>query len=498
MQATRTIATWRRTTLRLWIHRNRHWLVVGAGLLLAGWIGRAVASEGPSRTMALGLGAAVGGGSLVWWGFRGRVREHFLAVEAPVLLLLASQLVFRIRDAEALAEDPLDTAGLFRVACVGAALGLGFLAATSPQRRVVAERLTTRPFRLYLLYIAVVFLGAIPSLNPPLTAYRGVELLTGAVVVAGAYRMAREEAVQRILTTLFWWLVALLGTVWLGVLVAPSLALNHLERSPIPWQLNGVFPAVSSNGIGTLGVMITLWSLASLLGRQRSHLASPRILLGLTAVGAASLILAQYRTGYVAMMAGLLVLLALHSRVTLVWAMVVVAMVGALWGALLIEQAQPVLLRGQSIEQAARLSSRIKWWALALEVWEESPVIGRGLLTGTRFEVLAEVGRTRTSTIHGTWVEALVGTGIVGVMLVGGSFFIVYRRTLRLATWRSDDLVPAVLLTLLLVRSATGSTFEVVGMPSILVLALALRSRDAIARPARVGLPPSPAVRSRR
>ena len=156
----------------------------------------------------------------------------------------------------------------------------------------------------------------------------------------------------------------------------------------------------------------------------------------------------------------------------------------ATWGAEVLERAQPVVIRGASLDEAARLSSRIQWWSDALPVWRESPVIGKGLLTGTRFEVLAQLGRTKTSTIHGTWIEALVGTGLIGVACLAGAIATIGRRAFVEAVRAGGRLVPVALFIVLLTRSITGSTIEVFGAPYLLmvVFAITLPHRSLIER----------------
>ena len=164
----------------------RIWLLVPLGLFLAWWAGSAVASEGPRRTFALSLAALAVGVPTVKAILGRRVRPGFIAVEVPVLLLLLSTLVFRGRSADQLAYDPLDPAAQFRVLCVAVALILGAAALISrPHATPSNGRLTSLPIRLYFLYVFVVFLGAPISINLPLTAYRGVELLTGLIVIVG-------------------------------------------------------------------------------------------------------------------------------------------------------------------------------------------------------------------------------------------------------------------------------------------------------------------------
>jgi O-antigen ligase len=110
-------------------------------------------------------------------------------------------------------------------------------------------------------------------------------------------------------------------------------------------------------------------------------------------------------------------------------------------------------------------------------VWQRSPLIGGGLLTATRFEVLAPLGDTYTAGIHSTWVEALVGTGLIGLALLSLSFLVTCKRALVTAV-RSGDLVPVLLLAVLGVRTITGNTFEAFNYAAILYFWLALSLSD--------------------
>jgi O-antigen ligase len=434
-----------------------------------------VAADESRQPIALGLGVVGLAAPVAWLVVRPRLKEAALFIEGPVVLLLLSTLVFRIRDAQALATDPVDTAGAYRIACVGLAGVLGALAVTQPARADVG-RSTSRPFRLYCLYIFVVALGAPLSIDPLLTAYRAVELAIGAVVVVGAYRVGGDDALRRLEVLFFWWLVALITTVWIGAAVAPGEAFFQIE-SPIPWQLHGVWPNVSANGTGTAGGMLAIWSIALLVSRRDVVPARRSYLILFVLLGLATLVFAQYRTGYVAVPLAIVVIALVRSRLLTTWLVIAAVLVSTAWGAYIVQGAEPVVLRGQSRANASQLSSRLYFWEQAIPVWEESPIIGKGLLTGTRFEVLAELGRTVTSSIHGTWIEALVGTGIIGIAVLALWFINLSARAFREAI-RRGRLVPAVLLAFIFVRSLTGSTFEVFGAPAVLLLVFALSLPD--------------------
>jgi O-antigen ligase len=174
------------------------------------------------------------------------------------------------------------------------------------------------------------------------------------------------------------------------------------------------------------------------------------------------------------------VLLALRNRRML---LVSILLGTAIWmaflGPQLLEQAAPFLLRGQTTEEARGLTSRVEWWEASIPVWEKSPLVGRGLLTGTRFEVLARLGLRDTGGIHSTWVEVLVGTGLIGLGLLLASAAVSVRRALTLALSPGGAVLPLLLLTVMLVRSVTGNTFESFqGLETVTFMWLALSLGD--------------------
>ncbi|HXF97236.1 MAG TPA: O-antigen ligase family protein [Gaiellaceae bacterium] len=394
----------------------------------------------------------------------------YFAIEVPLALLLLSTLVFRIRDAESLADNPLDSAALYRLACVGGAALLGCL--TLLRTPIRAERVATPPAVLfYAGYVAVVFLGAPLSLNLQLTAYRGVELAVGLLVIVAAVSYAGREAVARLERGLFLFLVLLVLSVWIGVVVFPGQAIGW-GNSPIPFQIQGVLPVVSSNGVGETGALLLLWSLAARVSGRSGGVWNVTVM----ALGAVTLVAGQYRTGYFALAVALMLLLVTRGRrlLALLAALAVVATLA--WSASSITRAaEPYLLRGQTREQAAELSGRVRLWENSIPVWRESPLLGKGLLTATRFEVLARLGYGTVSTIHGTWVEALVGTGIAGVSLLVLFLVSLWRSALRDLLSRQGLVYPAMILAFISVRSITGPSFEVFGVSMLLLLVLAYR-----------------------
>jgi O-antigen ligase len=205
--------------------------------------------------------------------------------------------------------------------------------------------------------------------------------------------------------------------------------------------------------------------------------------------GAICLLFAQYRTGYVAIAVGIVVLLIVRRKWILIGTLGALGALGVVASSLF-ESIIPgpsilsFVLRGQSIARATKLSGRDTLWSAALPVWRHSPIIGNGLETASRFDVLAGLGRGFTATLHSTWVEALVGTGVVGTVLIASCVILVGWRAFRLAM-SGGRLVPLLVVGTLIVRSATGTSFEAFSLESMLFLtmAMALRRRQPFEPP---------------
>ncbi|SRR6266545_1972709 len=438
-------------------------VVIGAGATLT--VGP------PWAVILLGLSAATLCGVLLYR----LAGSSIFGIEVPLVLLLSSTTVWRIRSSMDLADNPLDTAGTVRIGQILLATLLALLALLLPRAQTLRTPLPT-PWWLYAAYILVVFLGAPLSVDAPITAYRGVELAAGFLLLLAARRVA-SDGLARVEATLYWATVVGLAAVWAGVVLFPKLAVGHLINAPvpIPWQIQGVYPVVSSNSVGTSGVLLFFWTIGRAPHRWPGRRWRPATL---STLGVASLLAAQYRTGYVIFAVGIVVLLAVRRRWILLILLAALLCFLLAYKPGIVADAAPYALRGATVEQAKGLNSRISWWSAALPAWQESPLLGKGLLTGTRFEVLPRLGLVDVSSIHGTWVEALVGTGIVGCGLLALAYL--------LALWRSissADHVALLVLMVILVRSMTGSSIESFGAVGLLFLWAACPSevRDRVA-----------------
>src|SRR2546423_1729190 len=112
--------------------------------------------------------------------FARRVSQHpgYLGIEVPAVLILISRLVWRLRDTTSLASQPLDAAGILRLATLGLGGMLGLLAIMRGDVRGMIGRLKgSRPLWIYTAYIGVVILGLLQSSFPFLTMFRAANLV---------------------------------------------------------------------------------------------------------------------------------------------------------------------------------------------------------------------------------------------------------------------------------------------------------------------------------
>jgi O-antigen ligase len=393
--------------------------------------------------------------------------------QVAIFALLMGTLVWRQRDAQALAGDPLDAAALIRGGWILLGLGVAVVLYLQSSRR---PGLTLGwSVRLMIAYGLAAVPGIALSETPFITLLRVAELGVFIAVPVLLWEARGRVAAIAMRDAVVTWLWGLAILAWANALLVPG-AVARIS-SPIPWQVTSVWPAIPANGVGTIGAAIAAISFGRFISvsQRRGRLIA---LLGF-GFGSLTLVAAQYRTGYLGLTTAIVVTL-LVSRGRTRWALFTLVFVAvlAVTSLDLLAGAGDLVLRGETVLEASDLSSRLDFWSSAVPVWEESPLFGQGLLTATRFEVLETLGFTSTSTIHSTWVEALVGTGLLGATLLVGAVIAAI-----VGGWRAllnGSAEPLALFILLTVRSLTGSTVEIAGLLIVVFLAFVLCSRSML------------------
>lgn len=380
-------------------------LVLAAVLILA--------VPGALRQAAAGFGALRR--QLRWW--------HLLW-----LLLFLSDMTFRIRDANEIQDSPVDFWAGYRMALVGAAglvLAIRFAIGQTEWLRSLFQGLA----RVLAIYGAVCLVSTAWSIYPQWTLYKSVEFLIDASVLATI--LAAADTVEGYKSLFDWtWVLTcgLMGTVWIGAVIWPEDALAH-GVGTLGWQLSGVIPAVSANGVGEISALLAIVALARLVVRDRAT--ARRALYGLLFQGSLlTLILSQTRSALTAFVFGVAVLLFFSKRVGLI-AFTAVGVVLAAFQTTLGGTLLSYFLRGQDRQMFGSLSGRTDWWVYAWSKFLERPWTGWGAYAGGRFVAMADLGDSSTSSIHSTYIEVLLGTSVWGLLpvlaLLAGAWWLLIR-----------------------------------------------------------------------
>ena len=221
-------------------------------------------------------------------------------------------------------------------------------------------------------------------------------------------------------------------------------------------QVQGVFPNVASNGVGDLGANLSILAINRLHSRTGSN--ARRAAYGLLlVVSLITLILAQTRSAILALLIGCVVILILSKRIGAIGLLfVVLAIVGTVAGDALLTY----FMRDQSTEMFLSLTGRTTWWEASWAKIVERPLLGYGAYAGARFAALASLGFNTTATVHNSYMEVLLGTGILGLipflMMLGGTWIWLIsalRRPLLREEEKELGLEAVGLLTMATVRS---------------------------------------------
>ena len=358
-------------------------LIAGAILLWGAWAGV------PMLRKLLG--------QLRWW-------------HALWAALFLSDLTFRIRTAEALVENPLDPWGMYRVALVGivAATLLFRLAVKATNTLKV---LSSGPVGWLVVFALLNLVSAAWSVYPAWTVYKSLEFLTDVALLAAIVATVRSS--REFKTILDWtWVLygSLVLVVWGGLLVWPAQALEH-NSGLLGVSLAGAVPAIASNTVGRMAAILGIVALTRIArSTARRGFYAVAFLLSL-----ATLIFAQSRGPFAGFLAALAVTLIAMRRWGILTA-IALAVLAVLLSPGPRDAAWQFVLRGEDQEMFQSLSGRTDWWSYAWERFREHPLEGYGGYAGPRFAVLAKIGWSTTASLHNTWLEVLLSTGVLGLV----------------------------------------------------------------------------------
>jgi len=340
--------------------------------------------------------------SLAWW--------HVLW-----LLLFLSGLVFRGRDTQAIREMPVDAWAAYRILLVGITAAVLLVRLSLRQTEWIASM-----FRGLVCALAIYGLISVASASwsayPAWTLYKALEYLVDVALLAAVLAVVRSTREYK---SLIDWNLALQGgtlaMVWAGAILWPEKA--FLPGSELlPGRISGVLPSMDANSVGECAALLAIIAFARLTsfdqeGRKRTFYG---VLLALALV---TLLFSQTRVAIVGFLVAAIVVLFFSKRLGAI-ALIVLTLVLLLSltqvGGLFSELWQ----RGERPEELQSFSGRLTLWEFAWEKFLQRPLTGYGAYAGGRFFVLANVGKAGLSSTLSSYVEVMVGTGLLGLISI--------------------------------------------------------------------------------
>jgi O-antigen ligase len=331
------------------------------------------------------------------------------------ILFYLSGLVLRVRETNEIRENPLDAWAVWRIGLIGI-VAMVLLLAGQLRNYAWAESLKRGLPAALTVYALVCVLSTAWSSYASWTLYKALEYLTDVALLCAVVAMAKSTRDLKSLFDLSWLLLGLtMASVWLGVVLSPGSTIQH-NVGLIGIQIEGVMPAIASNGVGDIAATIALVAMVRLLLRNSGR----RFYLVVLIASLATLVLAQSRSPILGLLISAPLALVVGRRLR--W-LIVIAVVAV--SAVVVTNASDTLwrafLRGQDQAEFQSLSGRTVWWDAALQAAQKRPLTGYGAYAGSRFidvQVLDPTG----SSVHNEWLEILLGTGALGLAPVTVAF----------------------------------------------------------------------------
>ncbi len=355
------------------------------------------------------------------------------------IALFLSGLVFRIRETDAAVSTPLDFWAAYRMGLVSL-VGIILLYRLIMRQPDWLPAMTQGSVGFVAGYAALGICSTFWSVYPEWTLYKGVEYFIDIALVAAIVSSLKKLDDWKLLFNLTWLLYGgLLGTILIGLILWPNKTITY-GVGLLGIQVQGVMPFIASNGVGELGAILSTVALVRLITQEHDK----QFYITVLGMAFGMLILAQTRSALLGFLIAVLLIVVRGKNfgfmVLFSGGLMIVLVFGSVG-----DMIWSYILRGQNPELFASLSGRTQWWQFGWDLFIQQPLTGYGAYAGSRFSALAEAGAETTSSIHNTWLEALLGVGIIGLLLLIAGFLTIWKIFLRTHTSLSNERVIAAL-----------------------------------------------------
>ena len=367
--------------------------------------------------------------AVVWAQRKLRVLQENLAWWQVlwILLFLSEITGLRVRTIRDIEQTVVDSWAICRIILVGIVAFV--LASRLALRKTAWIGSLLRGLVAAIAIYALISAGStLWSAYPAWTLYKSLEYLVDVTLLAAILAtVSTTESYKWLFDCTYTLYGLLLACVWLGAVLWPNEAFQPTPGL-LQLQLIGTVPEVAANSVGQYSGVLAIVALTRLLfGAFRRH--TGRVWYCLLLIGSLiTLTLSQTRSAVAGFLAALVVVSLLSERKG---AKAVLSLTAV---TLLLTPFYSVfwtyIRRGQDPQLWNTLSGRLEYWEFAWKKFAEEPLIGYGGYAAGRFVVLAGIGDQLTSSVHNTYIEILVGVGLLGlipvlVALLGGWWFLI-------------------------------------------------------------------------
>ncbi|MEQ1948150.1 MAG: O-antigen ligase family protein [Bryobacteraceae bacterium] len=384
------------------------------------------------------------------------------------LALLASLFIepffpsIGVRTAHDVVSSPVNVINMARVVVVGC-VGVCFLYLSISRPSYLISSLKS-PVGAMLVFALIALLSATYASVPFVAAGKAVELFVDVLFGLLIYALYSLEDARRSWMMLWGFLTAIMVAVWVSAFLNPHDGFE-LPAGIFGPLLQGWLPRLAPNTISQYGANFAIIALNRTL-QGPSKVRGEKVLWGAYFLfGCLTLGAAQARTSSVAFIFTVFVCLFLHRKWLAMTLGAGVCLVGGLAGGL--DQLLSYLQRNQSSEQILTLSGRTYYWTVAWNFFKTSKFLGHGFYTSTRVDLTALYSFMKhdLSTVDNTYLEVLLGVGVLGLipLLIALAMCIrdMSRRISLSGKMEGLRIEMICCFVIIMIRSFTGSTFQV-------------------------------------
>jgi O-antigen ligase len=301
------------------------------------------------------------------------------------------------------------------------------------------------------VYLGIALISTLYSAAPLVTAAKVAELAAGlAPVIVIALGPAPRRDLNRLLALILGLQAVMLAIAVAGFFLVPEIFSITGTRPGLILRETLRTPWAHSNTVSAFGALVATYILALSLRRQVSiPIGTAGAVLGISAI-----LLASGRQGVIMLVVGIGLLLFFERRRLFLYLLGpgLTFLAITFWDSIFESLAR------DRPEALITFTGRLYWWEAALDAWSMHPWTGFGFGAGGRFVGLASIGTATTTSVHSGYVEALVGVGIFGSILILIATTIMCRWGYT-ALARRREVAAAALIVPLMLRTAVSLGF---------------------------------------